>query len=119
MIASGATHCKQQRLEMSILNNASVQFRTNDNDKDSDTNITIEVRDKIGHLAARTSNTFGKFDDQTSSGPFQLEILNRVDSAALQGGNVLIRVDPKGDDEWHFNFIVELHMDDGSVLTAS
>jgi hypothetical protein len=104
---------------MAMLDNVSVQFRTNDDDKDHDTNVTIEVRDKVGHLAARASNTFGRFDDQTSSGPYQLEILNRVDSAALEGGNVLIRVDPKGNDTWRFNFIVELHMDDGSVLSAS
>jgi hypothetical protein len=104
---------------MAILDNASVQFRTNDENKDHDTNVTVEVRDKIGHLAARVSDTFGPFDDQTSNGPFQLEILNRVDSAALQGGNVLIRIDPKGDDTWRFNFVVELHMDDGSQLTAS
>ena len=104
---------------MALLDNASVQFRTNDDDKDHDTNVTIEVRDKVGHLAARVSDTFGPFHDQTNGGPYQLEILNRVDSAALQGGNVLIRIDPKGHDTWRFNFIVELHMDDGSVLTAS
>ena len=104
---------------MAMLDNASVQFRTNDDDKDHDTNITIEVRDRVGHLAARMSDTLGPFHDQTSSGPYQLEILNRVDSAALQGGNVLIRVDPKGNDTWRFNFIVELHMNDGSAFTAS
>ncbi len=104
---------------MAMLDNASVQFRTNDDDKDHDTNVTIEVRDKVGHLAARVSDTFGPFHDQTSGGPYQLEILNRVDSAALQGGNVLIRIDPKGHDTWRFNFIVELHMNDGSTFTAS
>jgi hypothetical protein len=65
------------------------------------------------------SDTLGPFHDQTSNGPFQLEILNKVDTAALQGGNVLIRVDPKGNDTWRFNFIVELHKDDGSSLTAT
>jgi hypothetical protein len=104
---------------MAMLDNASVQFRTNDDDKDHDTNVTIEVRDRVGHLAARMSDTVGPFHDQTSNGPFPLEILNKVDSAALQGGNVLIRVDPKGNDTWRFNFIVELHMDDGSTLTSS
>jgi hypothetical protein len=104
---------------MALLNNASVEFRTNDEDKDHDTNVTIEVRDRIGHLAARLSDTFGPFHDQTSTGPYQLELLNRVDSAALEGGKVLIRIDPKGNDTWRFNFIVELHMDDGSTLSAS
>jgi hypothetical protein len=108
-----------EETKMALLDNASVQFRTNDDDKDHDTNVTIEVRDKIGHLVARVSDTFGPFHDQTSSGPFALEVLNKVDSSRLEGGKVLIRIDPKGNDTWRFNFLVELHMDDGSVLNAS
>ena len=82
---------------MAMLDNASVQFRTNDDDKDHDTNITIEVRDRVGHLAARMSDTLGPFHDQTSSGPYQLEILNRVDGAALEdAGNYITKL-PKAE----------------------
>jgi hypothetical protein len=104
---------------MALLANASVSFRTNDENKDHDTNVTVEVRDNVGELVARVSDTFGPFDDQTSNGPFQLEVLNRVEKSTVQNGNVLIRIDPKGDDTWRFNFIVKLHFDDGSTLIAS
>jgi hypothetical protein len=51
---------------MALLANASVSFRTNDENKDHDTNVTVEVRDNVGELVARVSNTFGPFDDQTT-----------------------------------------------------
>jgi hypothetical protein len=104
---------------MPQLANASVSFRTNDENKDHDTNVTVEVRDNVGEIAARVSDTFGPFDDQTSHGPFQLEVLNQAEKATLREGNVLIRIDPKGDDTWRFNFITELRFDDGSTLSAS
>jgi len=104
---------------MPQLTAASISFRTNDENKDHDTNVTAEVRDSGGELIARASDTFGPFDDQTSHGPFQLEVLNQAEKAALHEGNVLIRIDPKGDDTWRFNFITELHFDDGSTLSAS
>ena len=70
-------------------------------------------------IVASISDTFGPFDDQTSHGPFQLDVLNHADKAAMIGGDVLLRVDPKGDDTWRFNFIVVLHFDDATALTSS
>jgi len=104
---------------MPQLTNSSVSFRTNDENKDHDTNVTVEVRDNVGEMVARVSDTFGPFDDQISHGPFQLEVLNQAEKATLREGNVLIRIDPKGDDTWRFNFITELRFDDGSTLSAS
>ena len=84
---------------MPALTDKSILFRTNDDDKDADTKVTVEVRDNTGELFARISNSFGKFDDQTTNGPFDLELLNRPDKRHVDGGNVLIRIDPKGNDE--------------------
>jgi hypothetical protein len=104
---------------MPALTDTSILFRTNDDDKDADTNVTVEVRDNTGELFARISNSFGKFDDQTTNGPFDLELLNRPDKRHVDGGNVLIRIDPKGNDEWHFNFQLECRFDNGSTATAA
>lgn len=104
---------------MPQLTTANISFRTNDDDKDHDTNLTVEVRDSQGHLAARASDTFGPFHDQTSNGPFQLEILERGQKQDFLGGTTLLRVDPKGNDTWRFNFILELRFDDGSALVSS
>jgi len=104
---------------MALLREATVSFHTNDEDKDHDTNVTIEVRAGSGQMTARVSDTFGPFHDHTNTGPFNLTILNHSGKEDLQGGNVLLRVDPVGDDTWRFNFLVDLIFDDGSHLTAS
>ena len=104
---------------MALLKEATVSFHTNDENKDHDTNITIEVRDSSGGMAARVSDTFGPFPDHTNTGPYNLTTINRASKDDLQGGNVLLRVDPVGDDTWRFNLLVDLLFDDGSHLTAS
>jgi len=104
---------------MPQLVNATIAFRTNDDDKDHDTNVTAEVRDRFENLVARVSDTFGHFDDQTSNGPFSLELLGQPSKSSVEGGTVLIRIDPKGNDTWRFNFVVKLHFDDGSILSPS
>jgi hypothetical protein len=104
---------------MALLREVTVSFHTNDEDKDHDTNVTIEVRDSNGQMAAHVSDTFGPFHDHTNNGPYNLTILNHASKDDLRGGNVLLRVDPVGDDTWRFNFLVDLLFDDGSRLTAS
>jgi hypothetical protein len=104
---------------MASLVNGMVTFHTNDDDKDKEINVTIEVRDNEGELAAQISDTFGEFPDQTNNGPFYLQVLNREDKSKLAGGTVLIRADPQGDQAWNFNFLLELHFDDSSTLSSS
>jgi hypothetical protein len=109
----------ERRQRMPKLKNALITFRTNDEDKDADTNVTVELRDNTGELFARVSNPFGYFDDQTTNGPFDLELLNRPEKAQVDGGDVLIRIDPKGDDTWHFNFQLECRFEDGSTISSA
>ncbi|TQF02607.1 hypothetical protein E6W39_10445 [Kitasatospora acidiphila] len=104
---------------MANLTEATVSFHTNDENKDHDTNVTVEVRDRNGQMAARVSDTFGAFNDHTNNGPYNLSILNHASKDDLQGGNVLLRVDPVGDDTWRFNLFVDLLFADGSHLTAT
>jgi hypothetical protein len=104
---------------MAILRNAQITFRTNEDDKNKETNVTVEVRDNVGDVAARISDPFGLFDDQTTNGPFSLEVLKKEEKALLDGGTVLLRIDPAGDDSWDFNFVLELYFDDGTRLSAS
>ena len=62
---------------MPSLVNAMVSFRTNDDDKNKETNVTVEVRDNQGELAARISDPFGLFNNQTTNGPFDLELIKK------------------------------------------
>jgi hypothetical protein len=100
------------------LTEATVSFHTNDDDKDNDTHVTVTVRQSDGVIAARTDDDFGHFNDHSDNGPFNLEVVNPSPKSALRSGNVTIRIDPNGDDEWHFNFFANLIFSDGSHLSC-
>jgi len=103
---------------MANLRNCTVKFHTNDEDKDSDTHVTVTVRDASQVIAARIDNDFGHFDDQSDNGPFGMLVKNQSSKAVLQAGNVTLRVDPNGHDTWRFNFFLDLIFDDGSRLSG-
>jgi hypothetical protein len=103
---------------MPNLKNCTVKFHTNNDDKDGDTHVTVTVRDSNQVVAARVDNDFGHFDDNSDNGPFGLLIKNQSGKEVLQTGNVTIRVDPNGNDEWHFNFFLDLVFSDGSRLSG-
>lgn len=87
-------------------------IHTDDGDKDADTHVTVEVRDEGGTIAARIDDDFGLFTDQSDNGPFDLELMNKSTKSSLRSGTVEIRVDPKGNDVWKFNYFLDLMFDD-------
>jgi hypothetical protein len=103
---------------MPKLSNASISFHTNDEDKDDDTHVTLEVRDQNNVMAARVDNDFGHFDDHRDNGPFGLVVRNPSEKIDLQRGSVKIHIDPNGHDTWRFNFDLDLHFDVGTHLSG-
>ncbi|MGH6838241.1 MAG: hypothetical protein ACREDT_05495 [Methylocella sp.] len=103
---------------MANLTQAQVTFHSNDEDKNDDTHLTITVRGSDGTIAARIDDDFGIFKDHTDHGPFGLLIVNPAPKEKLNQGNVVIRIDPDGDDTWRFNFFLDLAFDDGSHLNT-
>jgi hypothetical protein len=103
---------------MPTLRNATIEFHTNDDDKDGDTHVTVTVRDNNNIIAARVDSDFGHFDDNSDNGPFGLIIRNPSQSANLQSGTVAIHIDPNRHDTWKFNFYLDLAFDDGSHLSG-
>jgi hypothetical protein len=102
------------------LTGASITFHTTDtDDKDFDTNVTITVRQNDGVLAARISDDFGLFPNNSDSGPFRLVTENHSTRSSLESGSVEIHIEPVGDDRWTFNFFLDLVLSDGSHLSAS
>jgi len=97
---------------------STIKFHTNDDDKDGDTHVTITVRDANQVIAARVDSDFGHFNDNSENGPFGLIIKNRSSRSILENGNINIRIDPNGHDNWKFNFLLDLHFDDGSILSS-
>lgn len=98
-----------------ILTAATIHFHTNDEDKDSDTHVTILVRDENGVTAARIDSNFVRFADN-SDHTYPLVVKNASTNVAMQRGSVYIRIDPKGNDTWRFNWDVDLVFSDGSHL---
>lgn len=103
---------------MPVLTNATIKFHTNNEDKDSDTHVTVTVVDSDNIVAARIDNDFGHFDDNSDNGPFGLIVQNPSSQDRLQAGRVMIRIDPNGRDTWRFNFFLDLLFNDGSHLSG-
>ncbi len=101
------------------LANAAVTFYTpDDDDKDKDSNVTIVVRQQDGTIAARVSDNFGYFGNNSNNGPYDLVIENNSPKSALRSGSAEITMNPKGADEWVFNMDLELQFSDGSKLSV-
>lgn len=109
---------EEEMADQALLRSASISYHTNDDDKDFDTNVTVTVRDRSGHVVASFSGDVGVFHDQSDSGPFDLLIEDLVSRGAIRGGSTTIRIDPNGNDTWRFNFALRLIFDDGSTLSS-
>src|SRR5215475_13927679 len=55
-----------------LLTRASVTFHTNDDDKDNDTLVEVEVRLSDQTVVAKLSDHLGHFPDHSDAGPFVL-----------------------------------------------
>jgi hypothetical protein len=104
--------------EANMLTEAQITFHTNDEDKNDDTHITMTVRGVDGTIAAPIDDDFGHFNDHSTNGPFGLLIINPASKESLSRGNVVIRIDPNGNDTWRFNFFLDLTFLDGSHLNT-
>lgn len=103
------------------LYSADVTFHTNDEDKDHDTQVTVRVFDKYGQTVVFGEGTWGKFNDQEDTGPFDLLVDGLKSRSDILGGRYSIRIDPNGNDTWRFNFTITLRFvgnpsDPSSVL---
>ena len=102
-----------------LLENCTISFHTNNEDKDADTHVTVKVYDAENNLSALISNDFGHFDDHSDSGPYGLVIYNPSTYTSLQHGNITIHIDPNGHDTWRFNFTLTLYFSNGSRLSGT
>jgi hypothetical protein len=101
------------------LSTATVRFHTNDDDKDPNTRLTIELRSRAGVLVASTSGTFGTFGDGTDSGPINIPLTGAAaDFESMPGGQLHLHVDPVGNDTWKFTGSLLLTFADGTAITG-
>lgn len=104
---------------MSVLANCSIRFHTNDDDKDAETLVNVNVIDASDVVAAHVSNFFGHFPENSDDGPFQLQLVNPSSRESLQNGRLNLEISTDVlVDTWHFNFLLDLLFDDGSHLSG-
>ncbi|MCW3127803.1 MAG: Allergen V5/Tpx family protein [Bacteroidetes bacterium] len=96
------------------LTSGSVSFRTTDNDKDDNTNVSVFIKSG-GNTVANWSGSDGHWNDNSDHGPYGLSIINHIRKDQLIGPGQAVLVEaPTGHDEWHFNWSVTLNFSDGS-----
>ncbi|MFD8500791.1 hypothetical protein [Amycolatopsis sp. NPDC059657] len=94
-----------------------IRFHTNDDDKDYDTNVRIDVVDRYGTVAAHLEGVLGLFKDNTDNGPFSLTVQNpSATKETVRGGTLKIHLDTVGRDEWRFNLNLIVRFEDNSTL---
>jgi len=94
-------------------------FHTNNENKDYDTNVTVEVTTNSGDLALSVSSQFEEFDDN-SNHTYDLDVYDPGAQKRnfLDGGSTKIIIQPVGNDTWQFNYRVTLYFEDGDRLNS-
>jgi aqualysin 1 len=108
------------RLTVPHLTFATISFHTNDEDKDYDTDATVEIYAKNGKLVASAGiGSWQRFANNEDDGPFNLTTLDpSVTMSSLHGGSVRIVIRPNGHDTWRFNFNTRINFSDGGSLSV-
>jgi hypothetical protein len=106
------------------LTGATITFQTNDDDKNDDTGIVVDVDAPLPRgktVVAQITGQFGTFGNNSEAGPFALPVLvPGVTRDRLKKGSVTIGIStlPGNDDTWRFNFLLDLIFSDGAHLLA-
>ena len=101
-------------LPTATLTSASVIFTTNDEDKDGDTLVTINVGTRTNQAAATISDYFDHFDDGSTHGPYPMFPFVGIKASDLDPGVINFSIDPNGHDTWRFNYSITLGFSDGT-----
>jgi hypothetical protein len=99
---------------------ARIFFHTTDDNKDHDTNVVVNVVCDSGTVASASSMFGGEFRDHTDNGPFGMNVLAPQPMNRING---ICRAElveqPNGNDEWHFNWWVELTFSSGQTIRSA
>jgi hypothetical protein len=90
-------------------------------DKDPDTNVTVELRTKEGTEYKRLIAKKEKFDgDKKYKDPSrnekELDIQGSLTRQDIDGVKVYIHMEPNGNDTWRFHYKIQIQFDNGTIL---
>lgn len=89
-------------------------FATTDDDKDSDTVVSVALSNANGTLIAAGDVGGGWGWPDGSQIDVGLPVVNAVPYSSCARGTLSLTEHPNGDDEWHFNLTVTLNFQGGA-----
>ena len=99
---------------------AQITFETKNDDKDADTRVWAALlRSGDGAEMGRTAKIAGHFDDNTSNGPYNFNIVEtraRGTSSCALPYAVVVHMEPNGNDTWIFSIYVRYRTQSGQIL---
>ena len=97
------------------LTSAAATFITQQNGKDRNSAVTVQLLRRNSELAAELRHTGTKFDDHTTSAPLALTLSAPFHTADVDTGQVRVRLMPDGQDDWNFDLRLALQFSDGTA----
>jgi len=106
------------------LRSARVTWTTTGDGKDGDTQAVVNVSDRNGNLVAHidccsAGNHGADVWDNGRTETRALQIVNASTDQALEHGTFSAIRNPKGNDDWDYQVMVEMTFDDGTTMTQS
>jgi len=98
---------------------ATITFTTNDDDKDADTQVLVDLTAADGRPVATRHDQYSHFDDNSVHGPYGLYVFEGITAANLVPGSLRIEDQSSVWDTWKFGYRVTLTFSDGTTYVVS
>ena len=112
--AGTGASARPSTLPTAHITGAKIWFRTNDEDKDVDTQVLAYIRSGGGKNAGSLADSLGHFDDGQANGPYDLSVSTSVTAADLSTGVVGVAIVPDSRDTWRFDYELAMTFSDGT-----
>jgi hypothetical protein len=96
------------------LTSATASFVSTEHGKDAGSALTVQLLRNNSELAANLLVTGTKFDDHSSSGPFVLSVAGPFTTRDIDDGQVRLRFNPDGADDWTLDLHLMLQFSNGT-----
>jgi|GEM_PF-2091672 hypothetical protein len=94
---------------------ASIVFHTTDHSKPADTAVSVTLS-RAGVQIAQVRDLTGRFDSNSTDGPFALDVTTPITTDQLPGLIATVSFVPKKTETWKFNYTMRLTFSDGTKL---
>jgi hypothetical protein len=97
------------------MTSATATFTTLDHGKDADSPLSVQLLRSNGELAAEMQSVGTQFNDHASIPPFAFSLAGPFTTNDVDDGQLRLRLNPDGDDDFTFNLQMTLRFSDGTT----